>query len=74
MFRIMFTKAAEDWDVEGEKGKIIIWKGRTYPYNKKFEEWLRYFVGEEVEDLTFGQDRPPLFVDVEAVRGVIEIE
>ena len=73
MFRIIFTEQAHRWNVQGDKAKVIEWEGRTYPYNEKFEEWLRYFKSEQVQDFTFGQDKPTMFIDVERLRGVIEI-
>jgi len=72
MFRIRFSIASNYWRTGGNEGKIIEYGGKTYPYNEKLEEFLRFVKNEEVEDLTFGQENPPLFIDVEEIRGVIE--
>ena len=72
MFRIKFSVASNFWGVGEEEGKIIEINRKVFPYNEELENWLRYFKGEQVEDLTFGQNEPPIFIDYEVLRGVIE--
>jgi len=73
MFRIKFSLASRYWKTGGDEGKVIEYEGKTYPYNERLEKFLRYFRVELAEDLTFGQDTPPVFIDLEEIRGTVEL-